>query len=534
MMPATLFHNGTILTLDDDDTTPEAVVIEGELIVAVGDFTALRRAHPDALEYDLGGGTMIPAFIDAHGHFPDSAIVDRLRVDVSVPPRGDCQTLTDVFAKLREKVLTTPTGQWIMGAAFDESGLSEGRMPSRGELDALSTDHPIWVLHSSGHCGVANSAALAARGINEDTPDPPGGRFIRCDAGHLTGEIRGLSAMGALADTHFLVDKDSFATCFAADRQDYLQHGVTLAQNSWTARPLLDLFADHAAQPDPGIDLILLPVTEEEPEFSSSQYYRDWPGKHIALGPRKILTDGSFLMRSAYLTSPYHTGANGAEPDCGLSYLDAETTTSEVCKLHEAGHQIHVHCNGDAAADMFLGAVETALSEHPRDDHRHTLIHGQVMRRDQMARCAELGVTISFFSAHVYYWGDMHHEVLLGPERAANISPAVWAQEAGVRFTIHNDAAVTPTRPLHLIHTAVNRQTMRGRTLGAHQRITPLAALRAHTIDAAWQVFREYERGSIEIGKLAELVVLDRNPIDHSERIDEIKVSETWRRGKLV
>lgn len=533
-MTAHLFYNGTILTMDDHDTTPEAICIEGDRIAAIGKLQDLRQAYPDATEQDLNGKTMTPAFIDPHGHFPDSAIVSLLRVDLSVAPRGDCGSLADVFDRLRKRAETTPHGAWIMGAAFDEAGLPEKRMPTRDELDAVSRDHPIWVLHASGHCGTANSAALVARGIAEDAQDPPGGRYIRSETGTLTGEIHGLAAMGEMADTHFLLDQDSFARCFTAAKEEYLAQGVTLAQNSWTARPLLELFADHAAMPDPGIDLILLPVTEEEPEFSSSDFCRDWPAKHIALGPRKILTDGSFLMRTAFLSSPYHTGKNGADPDCGLSYLDADTVTFEVCKLHDMGHQIHVHCNGDAATDMFLDAVAEAIRRTPRDDHRHTLIHGQVMRRDQLTRCAELGVTISFFTSHVYYWGDMHYSELLGPERAANISPAAWAEEAGVRYTLHNDAAVTPTRPLHLIHTAVNRKTLAGRVLGAHQGITPLNALRAHTIDAAWQVFRENERGSIEVGKLADLVVLDQNPLSIPDKIETIHISETWRHGSKV
>jgi predicted amidohydrolase YtcJ len=195
------------------------------------------------------------------------------------------------------------------------------------------------------------------------------------------------------------------------------------------------------------------------------------------------------------------------------------------------GFQNHTHCNGDAASDMYLDAVEAALKNNPKDDHRHTIIHGQLMRKDQLERCAKLGVTVSFFPAHVFYWGDKHYSDFLGPERSQNISPARWAEEAGVRFTIHNDAAVTPTKPLHLIHTAVNRKTLTGRVLGKGQCLSVTSALRAHTIDAAWQVFQEYKRGSIEVGKIADFVILSDSPYDHSDQIDEIKVCETYRYG---
>lgn len=335
--------------------------------------------------------------------------------------------------------------------------------------------------------------------------------------------------MGEMGDTHFLLDDASFARCFAAARSEYLAQGVTLAQNSWTAQPLLDLFQGIAVQGDPGIDLILLPVAEIEPAFSQTGTGCDWPKGAIALGPRKLLTDGSFLMRTAFLTAPY-LGSD----DLGLAYMARDALFSEVRKLHRLGFQIHCHCNGDAASDMFLDAVAGAQEDYPRDDHRHTIIHGQVMRRDQVRRCVDLGVTISFFPAHIWYWGDLHHDEILGPDRAQDISPKGWAEAEGLRFTIHNDASVTPTRPLQLIQTTVTRRTQSGRVLGPDQCLSPLSALRAHTIDAAWQVFREAERGSLEPGKLADLAILDDNPLTRPETIDTIKVSETWRHGRQV
>lgn len=526
-MTGTIFAGGPILTMDAGDTRPDAVGIHGDRIVAVGSLAEVRETLPDAVLHDLGGQTVIPAFIDPHGHFPDSAIVSLLRVDLSA--RTGCTTLAEAFRRLAAKAADTAAGAWVMGAALDESQLTERRLPTRDELDAVSTDHPIWVIHASGHCGVANSVALARQGITEDSTDPHGGRYLRDGSGRLTGGIEGLSAMGEMGDTHFLLDEGAFAGCFAAARDEYLAQGVTLAQNSWTALPLLRLFRRIADQGDPGIDLILLPVAEDEPALCQSGIGRDWPAGEIALGPRKLLTDGSFLMRTALLTAPY-PGTDGS----GLAYMSRDQLGAEVQKLHRLGHQIHCHCNGDAASDMFLDAVAAALHDHPRDDHRHTIIHGQVMRRDQISRCADLGVTISFFPAHVWYWGDQHHDDILGPERAQDISPTGWAAAAGLRFTIHNDASVTPTRPLELIHTTVNRRTQSGRLLGPDQRITPLAALRAHTIDAAWQVFRDAERGSIEMGKLADLAILDGNPLTRPETIKTIRVRETWRRGTRV
>lgn len=526
-MIGTIFTGGPILSMDADDTRPEAVGILGDRIVAAGGLAEVRQALPAAVHHDLDGRTLIPAFIDPHGHFPDSAIVTLLRADLSA--RSGCRNLAGLFAKLAQKAAQTPSGDWVMGAALDECQLVERRLPTRDELDAVSADHPIWVIHASGHCGVANSLALARQGITEDSPDPEGGRYLRDVSGRLTGGIEGLSAMAEMGDTHFLLDEVSFARCFAAARDEYLSHGVTLAQNSWTAQPLLDLFQGIAELGDPGIDLILLPVSEIEPGFSQTGTGRDWPKGAIALGPRKLLTDGSFLMRTAYLTEPY-LGSN----NLGLAYMARDTLFSEVRKLHRLGFQIHCHCNGDAASDMFLDAVAEALDDHPRGDHRHTIIHGQVMRRDQIRRCAELGVTISFFPAHIWFWGDQHHDEILGPARAQNISPTGWAKAEGLRFTIHNDASVTPTRPLELIGTTVTRRTQSGRVLGEDQCLSALCALRAHTIDAARQVFREHERGSLEPGKLADLAILDDNPLTRPDTIERIRISETWRHGRQV
>jgi predicted amidohydrolase YtcJ len=535
-LDANIFMNGTILTMDIHDTVVEAIGVVGDRIATVGSMTYVQAQMPkDAQIIDLQGKTMIPAFIDPHGHFPDSGFVSELRANLAPPPRGNCSSLADVFKQLSEKADKTPVGEWVMGASYDDTSVKEGRMPTRDELDAVSTEHPIWVIHSSGHCGVANSIALATQGITEDAKNPLGGVYFRDENGRLNGQMNGLTAMGEMADTHFLINQERFMRGFDAARTEYLSYGVTLAQNAWTALPLLEMFAEVAAQGDPGIDLLLLPLSEDEPEFSSTGLGTQWPDqRHISLGPRKLLTDGSFLMRTAYLTEPYYTGSEGAEPDCGLPYMDRQVLFDEVKKLHDMGYQIHTHCNGDASADMFLDAVEAALASNPRSDHRHTLIHGQVMRRDQLDRVAELGITISFFTAHIYYWGDKHYSDFLGPDRAQNISPAGWAEDAGVRYTIHNDASVTPTRPMHLIHCAVNRKTSSGRVLGPDQKVSVSSALRAHTIDAAWQVFMEKDRGSIEPKKFADLVILDTNPLKNTESLDQIRVLQTWRRGDCV
>ncbi len=237
-----LYFNGTILTMDEDLPTAGAVLTEGERIVAVGDEADLRSGSArDCDEFDLQGYTMMPAFIDPHGHFPDPGFIQLFRVDLAPPPRGNCVDMAAALLRLAEKAAQTPTGDWVMGVLFDNTAIAERRMPTRTELDGVSTEHPIWVLHASGHNGVANSCALDHQGIDRDTSDPAGGRFGRDpDTGDLTGLIEGISAMGAMGDTNFLIDHTRFWQGFAACRDEYLSHGVTFAQNAWASLDMLD------------------------------------------------------------------------------------------------------------------------------------------------------------------------------------------------------------------------------------------------------------------------------------------------------
>lgn len=532
----TLYFNGDILTMDDDQPKVQAVLTGGDRILAIGDEAELR-AGPGRIveEVDLRGRCLIPAFIDPHGHFPDPGFIALFRVDLAAPPRGDCSTMAEALDRLSTKAAQTPGGEWVMGVLFDNTAIAENRMPTLAELNRVSTDHPIWVIHASGHNGVANSLALETQGLTADTPDPVGGRFGRDpQTGALTGLIEGISAMGDLGATDFLIDGARFWQGFDACRDNYLAQGVTFAQNAWASKRLLEHFAGLPEGHDPGIDLVLLPEAALEPGLSQGKIDLDWPDTpYFSLGPRKLFTDGAFQLQTAYLTTPYHRPSNPTAPS-GMPYCDEEEFAENVTKLHGMGLQIHCHCNGDAGTDMFLDAISDALATNPRDDHRHTVIHGQVLRDDQLHRMANMGVTISFFSAHIHFWGDRHFDTFLGPSRAERISPAASAEKMGVPFTIHNDASVTPTRPLHLAHCAVNRRTATGRVLGEDERISVLSTFKAQTITAAWQVFQEGERGSIEPGKLADFAILTHNPVARPELLSQTRVARTIRRGTCV
>jgi predicted amidohydrolase YtcJ len=248
----------------------------------------------------------------------------------------------------------------------------------------------------------------------------------------------------------------------------------------------------------------------------------------------KIVADGSIQGYTGYLSAPYHTAFHGDAQHRGYPAVPRDVLFAKVEALHRAGYQLAIHGNGDQSIEDILDAFEAAQAVHPVADPRLILIHSQMARQDQIARMKQLGVTPSFFSAHTWYWGDRHRDVFIGPQRAAQISPARWAEDVGLRYSIHLDTPIVPMEPLQAVWSSVNRQTYGGDVLGPQQRVSVISALRAVTIDAAWQVFQEDRIGSLEPGKLADLVILSANPLDHPQDLRELAVERTLVGGVTI
>ena len=388
----------------------------------------------------------------------------------------------------------------------------------------------------SAHACAGNSEALRRAGIERDTPQPQGGHIEKDPVtGMPTGLLEEPAAMGPIAQTMFGSSGSRFREGLRWAADDYAGQGVTTAQNAWANRHLLSEFLAAARDGEPKIRITVLPDAHLEPDIAAGRLDLGVADhRHLKIGPRKLFSDGSIQVFTAYMSQPYHTPFRGDAGYRGYPVYPHDTLVQHITALHEAGHQIHIHVNGDGAADDVLHGFEMAQNRFPRSDHRHTIIHGQTLRDDQLDKMAALGVSVSFFSYHVYVWGDRHRDLFLGPERAKRISPAASASRRGIRFTLHNDTPVTPMRPLSLIWCAVNRQTASGKVLGPEQRISPAQALRAHTIDAAWQVFREDDLGSIEPGKSADFAVLSKNPLEHAQAIKDIEVVATIKDGEVI
>lgn len=527
------FVDGRILTMDETNRIAEAVLIEGKRIAVVGSTEdILARVDDRTIVTPLDGKTMLPGFIEAHGHFPGSGL-SAVAADVNCPPIGDVKSIAEVLERIRALGSRTPEGEWLVAYGFDDTLIAEKRFVTCDELDQVSTKHPIYVMHISGHMGVANHAALEAADIGEEKPDPEGGEIARDASGRMTGLLKE-TAHEPLLERALKFPWRKQLDVLRAACKDYLSKGVTTAQNGLTLASQVSglMWASRI-----GIVPLRIVIWPEVPlaRDIDDGLVDVKQTDRFTLGAAKIISDGSIQGYTGFITAPYYVVPNDYPPDYrGYPTLPAEELADTVSDLHARGWQIAVHANGDAAIDAVIDAVAQAQGESPREDTRHIVVHAQMTRDDQLERYRVLGMTPSFFPAHVYYWGDRHREVFLGPQRAARISPLKTAQDKDVRYTIHLDTPVVPMDPLLLVWAAVRRETSSGDVLGAEERIDVMQALRTVTIDAAWQVFQEDNRGSIEPGKFADLVVLSGDPLACPEALRELVVEKTLIGGVVV
>lgn len=536
--PDVILYNVTVLPLTDDRETAEAVAITGDRITAVGPKAdILAMADADTQRTDLNGGTVLPGFIDAHGHFPSSGLIAKYFVDLNSPPIGAMNSIDDIVAALADRAANTSKGEWIQGRGYDDTLVAEMRHPTRWDLDRASTDHPIYIGHISGHLSVGNSLALELAGITADSPQPFGGKIQKEEDGTPNGVLEEPPAMGQVGELLPSFTDADMIEAIAAAAREYAAVGVTTAQQGATAPNGGLMFVEAYKQG-------LLPIRVHVwPVLAAVAAITEQGGALPALeadgmvtyGAIKGFADGSIQGYTGYLSQPYHSHSHADPRYRGYPRMDRDALAAQIKTVHDAGYQIALHGNGDAAIDDVLFGFESAQSQTPRPDARHIVIHAQMTREDQLDRMQAGGIIPSYFNLHTYYWGDRHWDLFMGPQRAARMSPTSSTVQRDMPFTLHADTPVVPMEPMRIVWAAVNRISSGGRVIGAGQRISVVEALKGITTYAAYQAFEEDDKGTIEPGKLADLTVLATNPLEVAPAdLADIAVTHTFVGGRLV
>jgi predicted amidohydrolase YtcJ len=536
-----VFLGSNILTVDAETEGADAVAVRGDSIVAVGvrrDVESLIGEQTRVIE--LGDHALTPGFIDAHGHLALAMVFLDL-LNASSPPVGPMNSVEDIVEGLRQQIIdeSIAPGEYVIGYGYDDSLLEEGRHPTRDDLDRASSEHPIALVHVSGHLATVNSAALEIFGMNAGTPNPPGGVIRRRpgtnEPNGVLEETAAVTVLKALAGG--APSPEEFASRVIRAIDYHSQYGITTIQDGASdAQFVAGLRAVAAHRPLPVDVAAYLQANDmkiDTPLASlgfSSEYENG-----VRVAGVKFVLDGSPQGRTAWLTRPYDEGPPGGAADyTAYPIIDPDQYKRVVARMIRGGIPVLAHANGDAAIDLMIEGVELAIADNDDIDHRSVAIHAQLAREDQLDDMKRLGIIPSFFAAHPYFWGDWHRQSF-GDDRALRISPSRSAIDRDLPFTIHNDAPVVPPDIMRLLEIAVERRTRKGFILGAEQTINVEEARHAVTLGAAYGYFEEDRKGSITVGKQADLVVLGADPRHvASEEISEIEILETFSHGRSI
>jgi predicted amidohydrolase YtcJ len=531
----TVYHGGSIITMDDDNPEVEALAVKDGKIIATGSKAEVVGKYPSAGLRNLDGKTLLPGFIDGHSHFFQAAMIADY-ANVSAPPVGTASDIAGVLDVLRKHVADNPPkkGDWVVGYGYDGSAYTDGRDMTREDLDGDFPDNPVALIHVSGHGVVLNSRAFEAVGISADTPTPQGGIIAREPGSKKpAGLVMETAWFGLVFPKLPKPTPEQLLKNLKVAQDHYASNGYTTAQDAPVEPKALPLYLKARDENLFFIDLFTMAEQHKFADmvkdgFAFSQDYDN----HFRMGGVKIIVDGSPQGKTAYFTEPFLNGGPDGEKDYRGEFITPQDEMNELFKIaYQNNLQVFSHVNGDGAIDMLLTAHKAAGAPKGR---RPVAVHCQFIRPDQIDAFVEHEILASFFTNHAFFWGDVHIENL-GVERAYFLSPLKTARAAGMRMTNHSDFLVTPLNPMFILWTAVNRTSRSGRVIGPDERVSPAEGLKALTIDGAHQYFEEGKKGSLEVGKLADMVILDQNPLTiDPDKIKDIEVVETFKEGKTV
>jgi predicted amidohydrolase YtcJ len=523
--------NKVILMTGVEQAQPLSIAIKNKKIAWIGSHQDAKNFQGEHINF--GDQAVLPGFIDAHGHASYLAFATQV-ANIASPPVGKINNIDELKTELKNFIKDSDLqpGEWVMGLGYDDSLLKEQRHPTKDDLDEVSTEHPIYLIHVSAHLGAANSLGLSLANINSDTQDPPGGKIRRYENSLEPNGVFEETAAYPLQQLAMSAYKDPIGSVKKA-MEIYAKNGITTAQDGASSLETIRLMQAADAQNMINIDVISYPIgqnglNENLDAFSFGTY----EGR-VKVGGVKLILDGSPQGKTAYLTQPYYKPPhNESQSYKGYPLIPQIDVSKLVKEYADLNIPIMAHANGDAAADMLIQAVRDAEIE---SDHRTIMIHAQTVREDQLDLMKELEIIPSYFSTHTFYWGDWHRDSVFGQDRAMRISPTNSTLERDMPFTVHNDAPVVPPDMMRLLWATTNRETRSGKILGKQQRISTYSALEAMTINAAYQHFEDDIKGSIEVGKQADLVVLSQDPLSiDTKNLLELNVVATFSRGVEV
>ena len=531
-----IFVGDHIITMDG--SVVSAVAVIGERIAATGEATELMALQGESTRIiELGDRALLPGFIDAHGHFSAVSLYADL-LNLSSPPVGGVSNVDDIveLIRLRIEQRQIPPGDLVYGFGYDDSLLAEQRHPTRDDLDRASTNHPIVIRHVSGHLLVANSMALVNAGVTSATENPSGGIIRRRQGGSEPDGVMEETALRLFPSSSTGISEARLRQLRRDALSLYAGYGITTIQDANVGLSYVEMLRAEAAADPFAIDIVayVLGNPLDDVTLAAITHDEEYAGG-FRVGGVKFTLDGSPQGRTAWMSKPYDQGPPGADA-AYVAYPSyaPQSYRDRIAGLLERGVPVLAHANGDAAIELMIDGIAVALEGKPIPDHRATIIHAQLIRPDQLDRVKALGIIPSYYSVHPYFWGDWHR-LSFGEERAGFISPLRATIDRGIPYTVHNDSPIVPPDMMRLVAITVNRLTRSGFVLGPDQRVSVMEALYAVTLGAAYQYFEEDEKGSLTVGKRADLVILAENPLLVDPlQLENIAIVETFSRGESI
>ena len=536
----TIYHNGRILTMAGTQPVyAEALAVNDGKIVFVGEKAVALRMKGNATKVvDLEGKALLPGFVDAHSHYINSLLVAN-QCQLYAPPSGVGKDVPSIIAELKRyaEERKIPKGELVMGYGYDDTVMPDGRLLNRGDLDEAFPDNPVRVDHVSMHGGVLNSLALKKYGISADTKTPPGGVIVRKPGSE--------EPWGLIMETAFLPVFEQSEPMTAQQEIDatragqllYARAGITTAHEGATHYAQLQTMKRASDVGANMIDIVAFPFITDLEKIVGEYPAQEWLKYHnrLKLGGVKITMDGSPQGRTAFFTSPYLTGGPSGEKDWrGELSFPQDLANKMVKQVYDLNLPLNLHCNGDAAIDAFFTAYEFARGGDYSKPWNVTTIHNQFLRKDQIGKFVKYKVRPSLYTLHTYYFAEAHI-ANRGSEQAMYISPMRDVIDAGLHPSNHTDFVVAPLDQMMMLHSAVNRVSRKGAVIGKGQQVTPFEGLKAMTIWVAEQYGEQDTKGTLASGKLADLVILDKDPtrVDPLE-LKNIRVLETIKEGVTI